>query len=239
MIKIAIVEDSASDSEKLKDFVVSWNKEHNQAADIIVFNNAIAFLNNYKAVYDLIFMDIMMPYLDGMSAAKKLREIDSQTALVFVTSLAQYAVEGYEVNAFDFIVKPFVYAEFSLKFSRMQQKLERRNHEFICLQTISGTFKIESSQIYFVEVTKHTLVFHTSLGDFSQYSSLKKIESLLNPKLFAKCSNCYLVNVGCAIKYDKDNVTLNCGGKEICLGISRSKRKEFLLALEPFFQQEK
>ena len=59
-----------------------------------------------KKVYDLVFMDVEMPFMDGLKTAKKLREKDSQVVLVFVTKLFQYAVNGYEYDAADYIIKP-------------------------------------------------------------------------------------------------------------------------------------
>ena len=64
------------------------------------------FLEKYRANYDLVFMDIEMPVMDGMSAIKKLRQIDKNVLVVIVTNLAQYAVNGYELGVFDFMVKP-------------------------------------------------------------------------------------------------------------------------------------
>ena len=68
-------------------------------------------------------MDIDLPSMDGMSAVKKIREHSLDTMVIFVTSLAQYAIEGYKVNAFDFIVKPVQYYNFALSLKRALKTL--------------------------------------------------------------------------------------------------------------------
>ena len=98
MIKIAVVEDEIEMTNQLLKYVKQFFNENDLDYSVTTYNNAIKLLDNYDFSFDLIFMDINMPILDGMSASKKLREIDSEVTLIFITSLAQYALKGYEVN---------------------------------------------------------------------------------------------------------------------------------------------
>ena len=70
-------------------------------------------------VYDLIFLDIHMKYQDGMTTAKRIREVDADAQIVFITALAQYAIEGYKVNALDFILKPVVYEQLAMTMDKV------------------------------------------------------------------------------------------------------------------------
>ncbi len=70
---------------------------------------------HYRADYDIVFMDIELPGINGMEAAHRLREIDQQVILIFVTNMAQFAVKGYEVDALDYIIKPAQYGPLSIK----------------------------------------------------------------------------------------------------------------------------
>ena len=108
-MKIAVVEDEREYREVLKEYLSRYEEQKNLTFEVIEFTNAISFLENYAPVYDVVFMDIRMKYMDGMTAAHKLREADPNAVLVFVTSLTQYAVEGYSVDATDYIVKPVSY----------------------------------------------------------------------------------------------------------------------------------
>ena len=105
---IAVVEDDGKWIKTLREFFAVFSKNENLNCNIKVFTSGEDFLNCYKGEqFEMVFMDIDLPGLNGMQTAKKLRELDGNIAIIFVTNLAQYAVEGYEVNAFDFIVKPF------------------------------------------------------------------------------------------------------------------------------------
>ena len=123
VIKIAVVEDEIEMTNQLLKYVKQFFNENDLDYSVTTYNNAIKLLDNYDFSFDLIFMDINMPILDGMSASKKLREIDSEVTLIFITSLAQYAINGYEVNAFDFVLKPISYYNFALKLTRAIDKL--------------------------------------------------------------------------------------------------------------------
>ena len=72
--------------------------------------------------YDIVFMDIELPGINGMEAAHRLREIDQQVILIFVTNMAQFAVKGYEVDALDYIIKPAQYGPLSIKLDRAAQR---------------------------------------------------------------------------------------------------------------------
>ena len=126
MIHIAIVEDETEHADRLAEFVEKYAEEIHASIKITRFGNAVSLIDGYKADYDLIFLDIKMPYLDGMDAAHKLRELDRDVLIVFVTSMRQYALAGYAVDAADFLVKPIEYADFSLKMARIFKRLVSR-----------------------------------------------------------------------------------------------------------------
>ena len=119
MFRIAVIEDENSVADTLKEYIDRFFSEAKKDYTVNHFDNAIKFLDQYKCEYDLILMDINLPGLDGMSAISKLREKDKEVKVIFVTSLAQYAIKGYEVNAFDFVIKPVNYYNFALKLNRV------------------------------------------------------------------------------------------------------------------------
>ena len=104
MFKIAIVEDNRAAMEKLQGYLERYAQENNEKFDIASFGDALAFLDSYRRIYDMVFMDIELPFINGMEAAQRLREIDKQVVLLFVTNMAQFAVKGYEVDALDYLV---------------------------------------------------------------------------------------------------------------------------------------
>ncbi len=113
LIQIAIVEDAASDRKKLQDFVERFFGERGQTVKIFLFSDGTEFLDDYPSLLDIAFLDIEMKQVDGIRTACMLREWDRRVLLAFVTNMAHLALEGYAVDAADFIVKPLDYGGFS------------------------------------------------------------------------------------------------------------------------------
>ena len=121
--KIDVVEDEEECSKMLTGYLRRYCAEEGMEADIRIFSSADSFLKDYAGGADIIFMDICMEGTDGMTAAHKLRTIDNEVMLIFVTTMAKFAVEGYEVNAFNYIVKPVDYYEFRLKIDKAFKRM--------------------------------------------------------------------------------------------------------------------
>lgn len=231
MYRIAIVEDEDAAVEKLTNMLQLYGKEHGQEFDIIRYKNAVIFLTNYQPNFDMIFMDIQMPHMDGMEAAQKLRKLDTQTLLVFVTNMAQMAIRGYEVEAFDFVVKPLHYDSLALKMDRILKSLARRQDQNLVISSDGARILVSAHDIYYIEVFDHRLVFHTEKGDYSTYGAISKYAEQLEPVGFFQCNKCYLVNLRYVKKVDKYVVTV----KNDQLQISHPKKKAFLEALNNYF----
>lgn len=114
-IKVIIVEDEKDAADLLQQYLVRYGETKGVEFDVRRYSDVTSFLAGYNNSTDLIFMDIELPDGDGMSAIAKIRERDNEVTVIFVTNLSQYAVKGYEVRAFDFIVKPVSYSNFSIK----------------------------------------------------------------------------------------------------------------------------
>ena len=230
-MKIYVLEDEKAVSDKLCAYIDRYCGERGYAAEVKVFPNAFDLLENYHADADILFMDIQLPLMSGMDAAKKLRETDKKVLIVFVTNLAQYAVEGYEVNAFDFILKPVEYEGFKMRFERVLKELEHRSADrYINISSKSGFKRIGLSGLMYVEVINHDLIFHSSEGCVRTRGTMKKLAEELKDDYFVMCSNCYLVNLAHVKQADR-SVVLSDGTE---LAISRNARKGFFAELAKY-----
>ena len=114
-MRVAIIEDSPADLHLMQAALDRYASEKKLCILQETFDNAVSFLERYRAVYDVVFMDIRLPMLDGMAAARKLRDIDRTVPLIFITDMQQYAIQGYRVGAIDYFLKPINYYDLKMR----------------------------------------------------------------------------------------------------------------------------
>lgn len=231
LVNIAIVEDSAATVEQFRRYFDLFSTEQpDYTFRLAAFSTADAFLFSYQPVYDLVMMDIELPGTNGMDASFQLRKMDAGVALMFVTNMAQFAVRGYEVDAFDYVVKPVAYSNFKMKMLRILGKLNSRATKAILISQPEGTRRVLPSEIVYIEVSGHALLYHTSQGVYSAYGTLKAVEASLDGRQFVRCNSCYLVNLAYVIGIQDDAVLL----KDERLHMSRARKKAFMQELNNY-----
>ena len=231
LLKIAIVEDEPAAIELLKEHLSHFKSEHDLSYDVQVFRDGAAFLDGYAPIYDIVFMDIEMPNLTGTETAQRLRKIDPAVALIFVTNMAQYAINGYEVDAVDYVLKPVSYYRFASLLQKTLRRLETERDQQIAVQTPEGMRRLYLSEIAWVSVEDHLLLYHTSRGVVESWGTLTAVERNLPQKLFARCGKSCIVNLKHVNAIVGDKVLLQ--SQE--LPISRGRKKEFLAALNTYY----
>lgn len=227
MIHIAIAEDDPQCFAQMERYIGDFAQETGRAFQITHFDNGEDLVERYQPEYDLILMDVEMPFMDGMTAAGYVRKKDPEVVIVFVTNLAQYAIQGYSVNALDYILKPVSYFSFSQRLSRALQYVRRRETDYITVAVKGGAMKLEVDGIYYAERLGRQLMLHTRTGIHTSTATLQQLEAALEGKGFTRCNKGYLVNLehvdgvqdGCAVVH---------GDR---LLISRGRRGTFLEAL--------
>ena len=226
MIRIAIVEDAAFDRQVLRDCLSEYGQETGTELQITEFTDGSAFLEQYPEDLDLIFMDIMMDGLDGLTTARKLRRRDDKVMLVFVTSMLQYAVQGYSVDAMDFIVKPVTYTGLKLCMDRVVRRLNMSIPVRLRFTNREGTHSVDAAEICYIESLEHKIVVHTVQGEIQSDMSLAAAEKMVKALPFFRCHVSYLVNLRYVDRVSGNDVWVN-GDR---LAISRYRRKDFLEA---------
>lgn len=236
MIRIAIVEDEEREAKLLEEYINNYGSTHDETFQIEWFQNSIRLLDNYKPIYDIIFMDIKMPHLNGMDAAIKLRMLDSVVTLVFVTNMAKFAVKGYEVDALDFIVKPVNYSTFSMKFKKALAKVSANEGIEIVISRNGGIVCLSSRNIFYIEVTGHKLIYHLNDEIIEGYGSLTDLEEQLHVCSFMRCNSCYLINPQYISQVNGYTLTMKNGDE---LQISRPRKKKFMAQLADWLGEGK
>ena len=233
MTHIALVEDDPGCQAQITDYLERYSRESGEQFKLCVFGDGDNILSSYRAQYDVILMDIQMKFVDGMTAAREIREQDDQVLIIFITSLAAYAVKGYEVDALDYVLKPVSYFAFAKSMGRALARLSRRRRRYVFISSKNGAQRVDCARIYYIEADGHSLSYHTADGVLSATGTIKEVESSLEGGWFFRCGKGVLVNLE-----HVDGVT---DGDAVVHGttvqVSRSRRKDFLAALNRYINE--
>lgn len=235
-MKVAIVDDDAMSIKRLTQYVITYGQENGIEFKCVSFVNPVQFLEGYDAGYDLIFMDIKMDMMNGISVCRRIRKIDEAVCIVFITGFTQYALNGYEVSAFDYIVKPIGYGNFCLKMSRIIKFISKnKKKNYITLKLKSGYEQIDVSDIIYVEVRGHNIEYRLADRRIILRGSLKKAEEALNQFYFARCSEYFLLNLEKVLSIKNGEVFI---GKEQ-FKIGRAYKADFMSKFEDYVLRRK
>ena len=230
MIRVAIVEDEEAVREQLLGYVQRYTRQYGTTFEVRTFSDGVEILEGYRPVYDLILLDVEMKHLDGMTTAERIRQMDADVILIFITNMAQYAIRGYAVGALDYVLKPVPYFAFSQQLLKAVARLEKRAKHYLTVPVEGGLRRLDTASIYYLESEGHRVHFYTEEGDFAAPGALKALEEKLADRPFARCNSGYLVNLA-QVQAVQQN-TVQVGPYE--LQVSRPKRKSFLAALTDY-----
>lgn len=230
MYRVSIVEDNEEAGNILLKYLKEYELQRDVSFKVSLFKDALDFLQTFRNNYDLIFMDIELPDINGMEVVRKIRAQDSKVIVIFVTNMAQYAIKGYEVDAMDFIVKPVSYSAFAIKLDRAVQRLNSTANKEIWINERTDKRRLRVADIKYVEVSHHNVIYHTTEGNYTTYDQLNNVQNVLAPYQFALCNRYLLVNLQFVTAIEEFSVTV-AGEK---LQISRNKKKSFLMSLNEY-----
>lgn len=233
MYRIAVCDDERTIREGLEQYLKKYSDETGTGFEIHFFQSADEMLMRYPANLDLLFLDIKMGGIDGMTAARRIRSFDSQVCIIFITTMYQCAIEGYAVRAFGFIRKPVSYAEIrhELDGALSQIRSLHARERFLTVKGGGTTYRLPVSRISYCEVRRHAMQICIG-GEIGEYRcSMKSLEECLMPLGFFKCHASYLVNGEYIHRIEPARLTLLDGTQ---IPISQRRRKEFLASVSSY-----
>ena len=231
--KIAVVDDDRHSLDAILKLFDKYSEDFNVLFKASAFSDGDEILDSYKSQYDIIFLDIEMARCDGMTTAKRIREVDKKTNIVFITNNPNYAIEGYKVGALSYLVKPLKYFSFKTELKRALAEASRVKNEYIMVSMINDSMKLALDDIYYIESYMHKLIYHTTSGSYEVYGTMKEIEEKLSDKAFVRSNSGYIVNLKYIDSIKGDSLFIN--GEE--LKISRSKKNTVMDKLLSYYSR--
>ncbi|TPF83367.1 LytTR family transcriptional regulator [Bifidobacterium sp. UTCIF-36] len=227
-IRVGVVEDDPTACQRVLDYMNQYHSETGTEFTISVFDDGEKIVEKYTPTYDILLLDIEMKHMDGMAAARQIRERDDSVVIVFITAAPQYAINGYEVQALSYLLKPVPYFAFRQEIKRSIDMVRRRADNAMLIDTGGKQMRVELSDVLYIESIRHTIIIHTLGGKLSVTGTLKDFEERLAGQSFFRSNSCYLVNMQHVVGVDGQDCVMSNGE---ALRISRPRKKAFLVAL--------
>ena len=210
---IAVCDDNIDELTRISSLLEDYCREYNSSVTYEAFHSAMELIETMRVRrFDLLLLDILMPGITGMDAAKEIRRSNSEIPIIFLTSSREFAVESYRVGANDYIMKPARKDEI---FPSIHKQLARFTQEdaYLTLKTGSGIVKMPFSQIVYVEVINRKVQFALADGEVREsYGYLSDYESeLLSDPHFYKPHRSYVVNLRQVTEFSKEGFSTLIG----------------------------
>lgn len=210
-IKIAIVDDEDIQVDTMTSLIKEAAARLSLSVSLIDFSSGEAFLFALEdhPDLDMVFLDIEMNETDGLEVAKKIRQTDKDLTIVFATAFAEYAVQGYDVQALDYLLKPI---ELDKVKRVLKRHLDRQPAvvEKVTLESQGEVIKLALDDILYVEVNRRECEIHTLNGPVTVSRTLKELSEELSDD-FIQTHRSYLVNVSHMNRLLKTDIELSNG----------------------------
>ena len=219
-MRVAIVDDIKAEQEFLGRCLNRYCTEQLVPCEAATFDSGSAFIKNGIFDYDLIFLDIYMPGLNGLDTAARIREINKDVLLIFTTTSADFAVKSYRVRAFDYLVKPFTYDQFA-ETLRLATKALAETASFITLKTGRSQTRVLLHKILYVDYSNHYIQLHTETGEIiASRMYFEEITKILDPyPQLLYCSRNCIINMDKVTRLEKTDFILSSGE---CIAMNRN-----------------
>lgn len=224
MLSIAVCDDEVIECCNMAKRIKEIMEEIKMPCIIRQFQSGGELLQTLES-FDVVFLDIIMRELDGMKTAQIFRERASDKILIFVSSSREYVFEAYDVEAFQYLLKPVDDRKLKSVLQKAVLKTESRLQEFIIVSRERQKKKLFLDDIYYFEIKGRMVDAHGPEGIFTYYEQMGKLENKLQDKGFFRCHKSYLVNLKYVDRYNRQEVILENGEKVV---IAKRRYEQFV-----------
>ena len=225
---IAVVDDEKA----IREHVCALIEEQQPGSVIEAYATGEELLASGKR-FDIVFLDIQMDGMNGIEAARELRERQEDTVLIFITGVKEYVFDALDLYAFHYLLKPIDEGKFAEVLQRAAGEAKKRK-EKKCLFIRTRNLTLDQSDILYIESRAKKLEIHTTGADkaIEIYAAMDELEGQLGED-FYRCHRAYIVNMAQITEYDNESITLTNGDK---VYLAKKKYGEFVKAYMWFLQ---
>lgn len=231
-ISFFIAEDSIIDRDILIGYIDNWAKNTNNIVEFTVTNKVSYMIPDEAMDCDVALLDIEIPVISGIEFAKELRKNNKNIIICFITSHSQFAINGYEVSALDYIVKPVNQTRLNKTLDKIANSLQKNIDRLIRLDASNGYYTIDTKSIMYVESDKHNCIFHMIEEEKQINIPISKIEDLLIDHDMCRIHRSYIVNLNYVASFRSQYVQISNGDS---IPVGRSKMKDVQNLFLKFF----
>lgn len=228
MIRIGVADDDVGARRELLAHIGRFSEEKGVDVAVRDFSDGESLLAAFRSDFDVLFLDVEMRDLDGFDVAHRVRALDTEVVIVFVTNMAQFAIKGYEVNALSYLLKPVPYFALAQELSRSLDRVRKRSTEHLVITVDNSIVRLDLADIVYIESAKHRITVHAFDRSYVFSGTLRAIEREIEGRGFFRSNNYYLVNLR-YVKRVEQSTSVMVTGEE--LAVSRARKKPFLEAL--------
>lgn len=229
MLNIAVCDDERLYIDNLGEIILSFTQQNSMSVNIEKFDDGIELISS-GIKFDLVFLDIEMKKSNGIEIAERIREVDSNVPIVYVTSYSDYWRRAYKVHAFDFILKPFNSEEIFKVLSDFIALKKTSNVKTVELTTEYGTEIQQINEIYyFILLAKRKIQIVTISKDYIVRENLTDIFNKLDDDCFYITHRSCIVNMNYVQTIKKNDGILMTNGDWVPL--AQKKQKDFFIKL--------
>lgn len=226
--RIAVVEEEQELSDRLKKMLEKYAERSTKEWEIVQFSDVDKIPFNAKRCYDVFVIDADG---EGLDIARKIHNCDAQSVIILLAEDDRYALDGYSVDAADYLCKPLTESKLASAMERAVFRLGMVSEGSLFLRINHEYTRVMLGDILYIESFGHRIIYHTCRQVYETVGSIKKTVSTLPADNFVRCNSCYIVNLSKVEGVSNDHVVI--GRTE--LKISRPRKRPFMDALTTYF----
>ena len=217
---IAVVDDEKA----IREHICALIEEQQPGNSIEAYATGEELLASGKR-FDIVFLDIQMEGMNGIEAARSLRERQGDTVLIFITGIKEYVFDALDLYAFHYLLKPVDEGKFAKVLERAVREAARKKERRV-LFIKSRNLTLDQSEILYIESRAKKVEIHTVRQTIEIYAAMDELEGQLGEE-FYRCHRAYIVNMDCITEYDSESITLTNGDR---VYLTKKKYGEFVKA---------